>query len=532
MRIGEWVPVFKRTLPIPQRLGMAFGLHEGSELNVVRISDDETYRTHGCELMVSPIPVPSWRSVCRLSLRLADKPRSLAVATEFLRERRVNILLSECCSTYQQRAHWDAICDLSLVDGFDSIRDVGRGDYAGSMQKFLDILTTGFSSFMEDLDHRFAFLSGGARFVQFSPLTGLNDSSFICELSEAVVLEHRAGAITLPDKLANDVSIQCHMPNIRALPEYAMITGNTEQRYLRVLFLRDYENMFRVVLNDDLTDFAGGGIGLLNRLLNALPHQINLIHATNHIFARRDKVAKGRITLTGHWNPGDYVAPPEVRHAVAEATFKQIIDTLQVEDIDGRKHTSALEVVDFAWPRTVYPQVFISYSTKREEERLQYLMTALLQHQFQPVLGTEDRDGSRIGNRPVAPDPVQSSFQAVETCIASISLQVKRDDFKIVDPLTGHARYIVPPWAVAEEVFAWSSSSVGMLIRLKDAEVEDPRYNRNIYTEEFHGDADYPAAVAAVLEKLDEFRLNPRFEQLRLEARRKQFRNVYSPASY
>lgn len=531
MRVGEWVPVFKRTLPIPQRLGMAFGLHEGSELNVVRFSDDETHRIHGCELIVSPIPPQSWKSVCRLSLRLADKPRALAIATKFLRDQQINILLSECCSTYQQRAHWDAICDLSLVKGFASISDVGRGDYANSMQQFLDTLHVKYMSFMEDLDHRFAFLSGGARFVQFTPLTGLNDASFICERDQAVVLEHHAGAITLPDGLANEINIACHMPNVRALPDYAMITGNTEQRYLRVLFLRDYENMFRAVLNDDLTDFAGGGIGLLNRLLTALPHQINLIHASNHIFARRDKVAKGRIMLTGHWSTGDSVAPTEVRHGLMETTFRQMIESLQVEDIDGYKHKSALEVVDFAWPKTVYPQVFISYSTKRDEERLRYLMTALLQHQFHPVLGTDDRKTSRMGNRPVAPDPVQSSFQAMDTCVACISLQVKRDDFKVVDPSGGSVRYILPPWAVAEEVWAWAIE-IGMLIRLKDAAVEDPRYNRHIYTEEFHDDTDYPDAVQAVIEKLDEFRLSDRFEQIRLKSRQAQFRNVYSPGDY
>jgi hypothetical protein len=182
MRIGEWVPVFKRTLPIPQRLGMAFGLHEGSELNVVKIADDETHRTHGCELIVSPIP-------------------------------------------------------------------------------------------------------------------------------------------------ANDVSFQCHMPNIRALPEYTMITGNTEQRDLRVLFLRDYENMFRGVLNDDLPDFAGGGIGLLNRLLNALPHQINLIRATITFLRGGTRSPRGE-SPSPATGTGRLRCTAEGQTRRAETTFQQTIESL------------------------------------------------------------------------------------------------------------------------------------------------------------------------------------------------------------
>jgi hypothetical protein len=527
MRIGEWVPVFKRMLPIPKRLSMAFGLHEGSELNVVPISEANTRRIHDCELIVSPIPFQSWRSVCRLSLRLADEPQALAKATEFLRSQRINILLSECCTTYQQRAHWDAICDVGLVDGFATLNSVGRGAYSKSMQHFVDILSKRFAEYMSERDNAFAFLSGGARFVQFSPLTGLNDASFICNFERCVVLQHRAGAIELPDRLASEISIQCGMPHTRVLPAYSMITGNTEQRYLRVLFIRDYENMFRVVLDDDLTEFAGGGVGLLHSLLKALPRQINLIHASNHIFARHDKVAKGRIMLTGHWSMPDHSTPEEARHAYMETTFKQLIESLQVEDIDGQKHQSALKIVDFAWPATLYPRVFISYSTGRDPARLQYLMTALLQHQFQPVLGTDTANETDLGGRRVSGDVTQASFQTIAGCVAFVSLQLKREDFRIEDA-NGGVRYILPPWAVAEEVYAWSSN-VGMLVRLKDVAVEDPRYNRNIYEVVFRGDNDFPDAVASVLSKLDEFRQSARFEQVRLEARRAQFRSFYSP---
>ena len=116
-------------------------------------------------------------------------------------------------------------------------------------------------------------------------------------------------------------------------------------------------------------------------------------------------------------------------------------------------------------------------------------------------------------------------------CVACISLQLARDDFKIIDPVNGNIRYILPPWAVAEEVYAWSKN-VGMLLRLKDEAVEDPRYNRNTLTKEFRVDEEYPGAVAQILAELDEFRQHSRFEQVKQEARRAQFRNLYTPTDH
>src|ERR1044071_1094690 len=123
MRIGKWVPIYKRMLPIPRRLSMAFGLHEGSELNIARVVDVDTPLTFGCELIVSPIPIQCWLSACRLGIRLTDLPYALATATEFLRNEQINILLGECCSTYQRSAHWDAICDIALTPGFAALTE-------------------------------------------------------------------------------------------------------------------------------------------------------------------------------------------------------------------------------------------------------------------------------------------------------------------------------------------------------------------------------------------------------------------------
>jgi hypothetical protein len=242
MRIGKWVPLYKRMLPIPQRLATSFGLTEGSELYLAPIMDSDQRHHFGCEVMVSPVPIQSWRSVCRLSVRLQDRPRALATATSFLRQERVNILLSETCSTYQRRAHWDALCDLSETPGFSQLNKIERPLYEAAMEKFLNVLTSNFHKFMKAPDHREAFLMDPMRHAQFSPLTGLNDAYFICDLGQHAKARYTAGGIELPESLASTVSAYCKM-DVPALPEYAMITGNTEQRYLRVLFLKDHDRL-------------------------------------------------------------------------------------------------------------------------------------------------------------------------------------------------------------------------------------------------------------------------------------------------
>jgi hypothetical protein len=525
------VPIFKERLPIPRRLNMAFGLYEGSEVNVARILDKDTQRTFASELIVSPIPTQFWNSVCRLSLRVADRPGALCVATGFLRDRRINILLSECASSFAQRAHWDAICDLSLTAGFETMAGIPREDYSQKMQEYLDTLTAEFAAFMDTEVNRPAFPEGAAKLVQFSPLTGLNDASFICDLTRSDVVTYEAGAIQLPPRLALDISRHCRMPT-DALPDYAIITGNTEQRYMRILFLRDHDSMFRAVINDDLGQFAGGGIGLLNRLLAKLPDRINLLHTSNYIFSRLGAEAKGRIILIGHWDlPELQALSVEERQRHMKSEFTRLIDGLQVEDIEGRKHSSALKLVTFDPPRTIYPRVFISYSLEHAADELHQLMALLLQHQFQPVVGTDVGRPSPFVDQLVSPDVMQASFQEMSSCVAFVSLQVRREDYKIVDPMTGGKRYVVPPWSVAEEVWAWANS-IGPIIRLKDKAIEDPQYNHNVLTVEFQPNHDFQRAVMKVVARLEELRRKPWFEKEKLRAREEQFEHRYAPVDY
>ncbi len=67
------------------------------------------------------LSIESWSSVCGLSVSLADRLRALATATNFLKTMHINILLTEACVTYADRAHWDAIVDLSNTPGFEML---------------------------------------------------------------------------------------------------------------------------------------------------------------------------------------------------------------------------------------------------------------------------------------------------------------------------------------------------------------------------------------------------------------------------
>lgn len=519
MRIGKWVPLYRRTVPIPRRLSMAFGLYEGSELYVAPLRDLDTERKHGFEVLVSPVPVQLWKSVCRLSIRIKDRSGALAKATQFLREQRINILLSECCSTYQQRAHWDAVCDIAQTSGMAVLDGCGRKNYESTMQKVLDVLTAKYSQFMEDEEESDAFLFGPDKHVQFSPLTGLNDTSFVYDPASVARVEHRFGALELTERMASLISKGCHLDGGR-LPAYAMITGNTEQRYMRILFLKDYNHMFRLVIEDELRDFSGGGVGVLNQVLTRLPASVNLFRASNYIFEKRDTLERGRIDLIGHWD--DEIASP------ADRQLKDIVESLEIVDVEKTPHPGALKVVKFDTPDTVYPRVFISYSMGYEEEKLHLLRQRLLENDFHPVVGTDfdADDDDEEDDDPVTGDVVKSAFRGIRGCVGFISLQVKRPDYKIAGP--EGERFFVPPWLIAEEVYAWSRK-IGVIIRLKHADIEDVAYNKHTRTKSYTEDKNYERAVDQVMAELNAFRASEKFSQVEQSARRVRFRKRYLP---
>ena len=70
---------------------------------------------------------------------------------------------------------------------------------------------------------------------------------------------------------------------------------------------------------------------------------------------------------------------------------------------------------------------------------------------------------------------------------------------------------------------------MGLIIRLKDAEIEDPRYNRNTPTVTFSSDAEYKEAVKNVIEELNKFRHGSNFNDIKVRARRTQYQKYYPP---
>jgi hypothetical protein len=521
MRIGKWAPTYRNIVPIPRMLALAFGLIEGSELHLAPITETSTAEAykHGCEVIVSPVPIKYWQSACRLSVRLRDRPHALAVATDFLRENKINILVSESCSTYQQRAHWDAICDLSESQLYTELRGQKREDYAEAIEIQLNKITKVLENWIEEPTRAPYFLGGTDKHAQFSPLTGLNDAAFVCAHTQSVKLIFRAGGIELPRNLTN---IVCGNTDTTTLPKYAMITGNTEQRYLRILFMRDYDNMFKLVIKTKLSNFAGGGVGVLNQLLKKFPPKINLIKVSTYILGTESYAENNIIEIIGHWN--DYYSSAE--HPQKQNEMKrelmEIVDNMDIIDADNVSHTGALETLKFRSPDDIYPRVFVSHSADVEAAKLDYLLTTLWENGFRPV----------TSKKFFKPDLAESAFKLIDTCVALVSLQIKRDDFKVAatEASKGNERYILPPWFVAEEVYAWSKGM--QIFRLKDEDVEEPRYNRHLRTISFTSSDvdDYRAKVRQLVNELNEFRQDPEFQGIELRAREALFVKINSPS--
>lgn len=137
MRLGKWIKVFDRNVPIPMTLAASFGLREGSELYLAPMRADMAPHSTSVEIIVSPIPTSSWRSICRLSVRLHHRSRALARATSYLRDKRINILLTEAAATFQERAHWDAVCDLRVSSEYARMVTCSHDSYELEMEHLL-----------------------------------------------------------------------------------------------------------------------------------------------------------------------------------------------------------------------------------------------------------------------------------------------------------------------------------------------------------------------------------------------------------
>lgn len=536
MRIGKMVPVFKTIIPIPQTFSTAFGLKEGSQLYLAPIGDTiskNPIHRFSSEIIVSSVPHSCWHSVCRLSVRIKNEPKALAKATEFLKENKINIILTEACVTYEDRAHWDAICDLEQSPFFAEIEKKESLLFEMQMKKALKNMTEALESFLGRSENEFAFVQGYGKHAEFSTLTGLNDCSFSCNFEKTHPLEFRAGGIELPFPLVKHISDQCGMES-NLLPKYAVITGNTEQRYLRIFFLRDYKNIFRSVIQNQLVDVTSGGIGILQQFLDSMPEKINILKLSNFITKKENNQETGYIEIIGHWPLDEEFESDRDRKSFISNIFSETISSIEVIDIEGKEHGSVFNVKDFETPEYIYPRIFVSYPLGSDETKLKLLQNALWENDFDCVLGTDPGYCQQSYCQLTAfdsPDLNRRAFGAINTCVAFISLQMKRDDLRKAQEWP--KAYFVSQWQVAEEAYAFASNM--NILRIRDRDVDSPQYNKNILSFEFNEDdkaSSFEICVREAIDELKRYCTTDSFRQKMQDSRRNFFKKRYLPSHH
>jgi len=497
MRVGNWQKIYGNEIPIPETLSTAFGLSDGSQLHLAPIvSKDKKLKE--VEIIVSPVEVNSWASAVRLSVRLQDRPKSLHCATEFLRQHMINILLTEACSTYKERAHWDAICDVKMVDGFNEISLTNRDEYKEDIKDFLNRLNTKLHRHMIKKQNKKYFLSGLDFHGLFSELPGLNDAHFNCDKSGKCIVPFQTGEIKIPLDLQSYIRTELNLKGDN-FPQYAIITGNTEQRYLVIWFINDYENLFVTRIDNELTDLKGQGIGVLNQMLNAIPPEINLMRTSNYVTKKTLKTEKGRIEMLGHW---DNLIHNKEKN---KTKFIEWIESIVIHDIDGTSRKNALSVASFEHPTDDLPNVYISHSTEHDEKKLDILFKELREIKCEPILGTEYR-GGRNGFGGTSKTVIEYSFGPINECVVFISLISARSELKC------GKKYLPSPWLIAEEVFAWKSG-IKFMVRLQDSKVEVPKWNRHIVSIPFSSNEEFKNAASKLIKEIKKMQKQDDWEE-------------------
>ncbi|WP_251970536.1 hypothetical protein [Sphaerotilus microaerophilus] len=304
MRLGKWIKVFHNSIPIPITFSASFGLREGSRLYLAPVVTGYPRASSDAEIIVSPVPTAAWRSVCRLSVRLHDRPHALAAASSFLRHKGINIILSEAAATFQERAHWDAVCDLGACPEFASIRNLTYEAYIKRMPNFLGELSAEFAHWAAAPSMRDNFLTGDDAHIEFSSLSGLNIASFRVGHVANYYSDFRGGSITIHNKLEREIltllgGVNSFFP---AIPSHALITGNTEQRYLRLYFIRNVSDFMMAEIGSNLSDTAAGGAGALGALLENLPPDLNLLHLSLNRIQTNGSQDTGITRIVGNWS--------------------------------------------------------------------------------------------------------------------------------------------------------------------------------------------------------------------------------------
>ena len=466
---------------------------EFSELNIALVKKEHQSDRIGAEIVISPVPVSSWKSVAHLSVRLKNRPRALAKATEFLSEHKLDILLTEACVTFGDRAHWDAICDVSRHPDYNSACGYPPPQYEKKMTDFLSKMTKSLESFALNSGHKHAFAGPDRKYVRFKPLAGLNDSGFICDITNSRQVSFFKGAVELPPSLVNDIRRQC---GTSYLPQYAIVTGNTEQRYLRVSFLtptQEYE-AFRACITFEIQS-SSGSIGAVNQFLARLPATLNIIKFTSYITQKSNEHEQSIIEMLGIWRRGSDASKSMYKE------FELLVNQTEYTNPENVTFKNSYKIKSFKGVEQIYPKVFIAYSLDHKNDpRLQILDKQLRDNEFEPVYG-DDLGYHRVD----ASDVKEASFGTILKCFAAISLHLRRNDFRITGGES--ERYLSPPWIVAEEVYAWCNK-LEPIIRIVEQGVEGPRVHRNLlcYTYESGNLINFEKMVSFAISQLQTYK--------------------------
>jgi hypothetical protein len=494
MRLGKWVRIFSNIVPVPIAFSASFGIREGGRLYLAPMVTGRRSGNDDAQIIITPIPPASWKSVCKLSVRLHDKPKALAKALRFLRERDISILLTEAAATFQERAHWDAVCDLTSYKGYANTNELPFEAYQAQMREIVSNLNADLKHWASSPENRDVFLTGTDMLADFPQLTGLNIAYHRINSINVFESEFNSGGVLLTDGLERELQRILRSRGLPVISTHALTTGSTEQRYMRLLFIRDSSSFMFADIECCLPKYSDGGIGMLEKVLCRLPDDLNILHITEYREARGDGQEVTGIKLIGDW--------PEHN----KEDLGRMIESIEVDENDPTSRQQLVSLRDYATPSTAFPKVFISYSISHDEQRCRLLQNRLIENNYEPVLGTAYSESQDFAGQPVSEDVLTKSLNQIPSCIAFIALHSARPDFQLKD-----GRYTVPPWLVTEEVYAWSRN-IGYLARLAEEGLDGPRYNRNTQTFVFSSEtSSFDRAVTSLVRDLNNFRQSPKF---------------------
>lgn len=555
MRLGKWIRVFNQIVPIPANFSSSFGLLNGSMIHFAMVEPKKIDNCHArqyVEVILSTIPRKMWGSVCSLSVRMTDNPQSLAIATEFLRDNKISIILSEAAGTFGGRAHWDCVCDLTHCEIFQKIMSTPSDsegqevqslpsdnpktkyiDTRKKMQKVTKALSKEFVKWVArgNAQRKAAFTSGDDQHIEFRQLTGINYANVSCynDREETATNEKntdylhgkmsfKEGGIELPEDLLAKIEEQISLDNWNnILPSHALITCNTEQRYMRLYFVPHVGEFVSGEIIFRIQKIDNDGIGLYNHILKNMPPDLNLLHITlnrlhsanledleplglNENNEKRDDNGNtqnnsplkeiGKIRFVGHWPVDEENITQKKKELASAINRKRILEkAIEKEPKEPFKDSEnkdipsdkLVKLTSLGAPRANDLAVYISYpmDAKNAEEYLNILKRELVKADFLPITGTSIGGYANIGQRAVSSGVAYSAFSPINTCFAFISLCIKNDEY-----LSKGGKYFTSPWLIAEEAYAFSKA-VFFMARLAESGMDLPSYKTDILTFKF-----------------------------------------------